>query len=137
MIGNIKIERDIDIDFKVDDIKTNILRVIPLGIYTKHSQNDVFNTFRISKMDGFEIVTFNVTIKKIDDNRSNIKIDCVENIRNSGHEAIVNRILDNFLDRLSKSLSGVSDDEIKIATNKGCLGVILLMLVGIGLIFNI
>lgn len=137
MIGNIKIERDIDIDFKIDDIKTNILRVIPLGIYTKHSQNDVFNTFRISKMDGFEIVTFNVTIKKIDDNRSNIKIDCVENIRNSGHEAIVNRILDNFLDRLSKSLSGVSDDEIKIATNKGCLGVILLMLVGIGLIFNI
>lgn len=137
MIGNIKIERDIDIDFKVDDIKTNILRVIPLGIYTKHSQNDVFNTFRISKMDGFEVVTFNVTIKKIDDNRSNIKIDCVENIRNSGHEVIVNRILDNFLDRLSKSLSGVSDDEIKIAANKGCFGVILLMLIGIGLIFNI
>ena len=137
MIGNIKIERDIDIDFNVDDIKTNILRIIPLGIYTKHSQNDVFNTFRISKMDGFEIVTFNITIKKIDDNRSNIKMDCVENIRNSGHEIIVNRILDNFLDRLSKSLSGVSDDEIKIAANKGCFGIILLMLMGIGVIFNI
>ena len=64
-------------------------------------------------------------------------MDCVENIRNSGHEIIVNRILDNFLDRLSKSLSGVSDDEIKIAANKGCFGIILLMLMGIGVIFNI
>lgn len=132
MIGNIKIERDLDLDFSVNEIKSSIERVIPLGIYTKHNQNDVFNTYRISKMDGFEIVTFNVTIKKIDENKSNLKLDCIENIRNSGHEAIVNRILDNFLDRLGKSLSGLTDEEIKVASNKGCFGLILLLLVAGG-----
>lgn len=79
-------------------------------------------------MDGFEVVTFNVTIKKIDDNKSNLKLDCIENIRNSGHEAIVNRILDNFLDRVGKSLTGLTDEEIKVASNKGCFGLILLLL---------
>jgi hypothetical protein len=128
MIGNIKIERDLELEFSVSDIKSNIERIIPLGIYTKHSQNDVFNTYRISKMDGFEIVSFNVTIKKIDDNKSNLKLDCIENVRNSGHEAIVNRILDNFLDRLGKSLTGLGDEEIKLASNKGCFGLVLLLL---------
>jgi len=128
MIGNIKIERDLDLDFSVSDIKSNIERIIPLGVYTKHSQNDVFNTYRIGKMDGFEVVNFNITIKKIDENKCNLKLDCIENIRNSGHEIIVNRILDNFLDRLGKSLTGVTDDEIKLASNKGCFGLVLLLL---------
>jgi hypothetical protein len=79
-------------------------------------------------MDGFEVVNFNVTIKKIDENKCNLKLDCIENIRNSGHEIIVNRILDNFLDRLGKSLTGVTDDEIKLASNKGCFGLVLLLL---------
>jgi hypothetical protein len=128
MIGNIKIERDLDLDFSVSDIKSNIERIIPLGVYTKHSQNDVFNTYRNGKMDGFEVVNFNITIKKIDENKCNLKLDCIENIRNSGHEIIVNRILDNFLDRLGKSLTGVTDDEIKLASNKGCFGLVLLLL---------
>jgi hypothetical protein len=128
MIGNIKIERDLDLDFSVSEIKSNIERIIPLGVYTKHSQNDVFNTYRIGKMDGLEVVNFNITIKKIDENKSNLKLDCVENIRNSGHEAVVNRILDNFLDRLGKSLTGLTDEEIKVASNSGCLGLALLLI---------
>jgi hypothetical protein len=122
MIGNVKIERDLDLDFDVNHVKSCIDKIIPLGVYTLQNRNDIFGTYRIGKMDGLEIVNFNVAIKKIDENKSNIKLDCIENIRNSGHESIVNRILDNFLERLSKSLVGLSDEEIKSVSNKGCFG---------------
>jgi hypothetical protein len=126
MNTNITITRDLDIDFNLDDIKSNIERVIKLGAYSKHSQNDIFNTYRIGKMDGLEIVYMNITLNKIEDTKTKIKIEVVERLRNSGHEIIVNRIIDNFLDRLAKSLTGVEDEEIKKAANKGCFGIIIL-----------
>lgn len=126
MNTNITITRDLDIDFNLDDIKSNIERVIKLGAYSKHSQNDIFNTYRIGKMDGLEIVYMNITLNKIEDTKTKIKIEVVERLRNSGHEIIVNRIIDNFLDRLAKSLTGVEEEEIKKAANKGCFGIIIL-----------
>ena len=126
MNTNITITRDLDIDFNLDDIKSNIERVIKLGAYSKHSQNDIFNTYRIGKMDGLEIVYMNITLNKIEDTKTKIKIEVVERLRNSGYEIIVNRIIDNFLDRLAKSLTGVEDEEIKKAANKGCFGIIIL-----------
>jgi len=128
MNTNITITRDLDIDFNLDDIKSNIERVIKLGAYSKHSQNDIFNTYRIGKMDGLEIVYMNITLNKIEDTKTKIKIEVVERLRNSGHEIIVNRIIDNFLDRLAKSLTGVEDEEIKKAANKGCLGTVIFLI---------
>lgn len=126
MNTNITITRDLEIDFTIAQIKENIERVIKLGAYSKHSQNDIFNTYRIGKMDGLEIVYMNITLNKIEDTKTKIKIEVVERLRNSGHEIIVNRIIDNFLDRLSKSLIGLEDEEIKKAANKGCFGIIIL-----------
>jgi hypothetical protein len=68
----------------------------------------------------------NITLNKIEDTKTKIKIEVVERLRNSGHEIIVNRIIDNFLDRLAKSLTGVEEEEIKKAANKGCFGIIIL-----------
>lgn len=134
MIGNVKIDRDLDLDFDLNHVKSCIEKIIPIGVYTLHNKNDVFNTYRIGKMDGLEIVNFNVTLKKIDDQKCNIRIDCIENIRNSGHESIVNRILDNFLERLSKSLIGLSDAQVKQVSNTGCMGVLLLLILPVGLL---
>jgi hypothetical protein len=136
MIGNIKIERDLDLDFDLNHVKSCIEKIIPIGVYTLHSKNDIFHTFRLGKMDGLEIVSFNVTLKKIDEQKCNIKIDCIENIRNSGHESVVNRILDNFLERLSKSLIGLTDEQIKEVSNKGCMGVLFFLLLPLGLLLH-
>jgi hypothetical protein len=131
MNTNITITRDIDINFSIDQIKVSIERVIKLGVYTKQSHNDVFNTLRISKLDGLEMVFMNITLKKLEDNSTNIKVDVVERLRNAGHEIIVNRVIDNFLDRLGKSLTGVNDEEIKKASNSGCFNTIVFF-AGIG-----
>jgi hypothetical protein len=131
MNTNITITRDIDIDFSIDHIKVSIEKVIKLGVYTKQSHNDVFNTLRISKLDGLEMVYMNITLKKLEDNSTNIKVNVVERLRNAGHEIIVNRVIDNFLDRLGKSLTGVNDEEIKKASNSGCFNIVLFF-VGIG-----
>ena len=132
MRGNIKIERDLNLDFDLNHVKTCIDKVIPLGSYTLQNKNDILNTYRVSKLASMEFVSMTIVLKKIDDKTTNINLGCLENIRNGGHEITVNEILDNFLERLSKTLVGMSDEDIKKVTKKpGCFGVLLFFVLSI------
>jgi hypothetical protein len=132
---NINLERKIDLTFPIEDVKQNIERVVKQAVYTIHSKNDVLHTYRIGKMTGLEMITMNITLKSIEGG-TNIYIVVTERIRNQGHQATVEQMIDAFLERLSKGLTGASDEELKTvsAGNKGCL-VFLIPILGLGLYY--
>ena len=45
--------------------------------------------------------------------------------------------LNSFMERLMMLLEGKEDSVIVEETKKGCLGVLLLLIIGLGLIFNV
>jgi hypothetical protein len=128
------IERSIDLNFPLDKVKQDIERVIQQGVYTKHSANDTFNTYRIGKLTGLEMISMNVTLKVLENANTNIHIVVTEKIRNSGHQLIVEKMIDAFLERLGKALTGVPDEGLKFVSdgNKGC-AIISLIMIGVAL----
>lgn len=75
----------------------------------------------------------NLTLKSLDNESTNIHIVVSEKIRNSAHQITVDKMVDAFLERFSKALTGATDDQLKTvsAGNKGCM-VTLLLILGIG-----
>lgn len=134
MISSTNIERNIELNFPLEKVKQDIERTVKIGAYAMHSKNDVFNTYRIGKLVGLESISMNVTLKVLDNGNTNIHILVTEKVRNAGHQNIVDKMIDAFLERLSNALTGATDEELKTvsASNKGCSVAILVML-GIGL----
>ena len=123
------IERNIDLTFPISKVKESIDRVVSNAGYAMHSKNDILNTYRIGKLTGLESIGMNITLKIIDDNNCNIHIVVTENIRNSGHKMTIDQMIDAFLERLSKALTGATVQDLKVVSsgNQGCFGVILIM----------
>jgi hypothetical protein len=134
MISSTNIERNIDLNFPLERVKQDIERTVKIGVYTMHSKNDVLNTYRIGKLTGLESISMNVTLKTLENGNTNIHIIVAEKVRNAGHQGTIDKMMDAFLERLSKALTGATDEELKTvsAGNKGCMVAILVML-GIGL----
>jgi hypothetical protein len=125
------IERKFDLNFPISKVKTDIERVVKIAAYSLDSKNDIFNTYRISKVSGLEIIYMNITLSHIDDAKTTIHIVVTEQIRNSGHKITVDKMIDAFLERLSKALVGETDEGLKSvsAANKGCFGVVILFII--------
>lgn len=134
MITSTNIERNIELNFPIEKVKQDIERTVKNGAYAMHSKNDVLNTFRIGKITGLESISMNITLKSLENSNTNIHIVVAEKIRNNGHQIAVDKMIDAFLERLSKALTGATDEELKTvsAGNKGCMVTILVML-GIGI----
>lgn len=134
MITSTNIERNIELNFSLEKVKEDIERTVKNGAYAMLSKNDILNTYRIGKLTGLEMISMNVTLKGLENNKTNIHILVTEKIRNQGHQSIVDTMIDAFLERLSKALTGANDEDLKnvSASNKGCMVTILVML-GIGL----
>ncbi len=130
MIASTNIERNIDLNYPMDKVKLDIERVVKQGVYTMHSQNDTFNTYRIGKLTGLEMISMNITLKVLENGNTNIHILVSEKIRNNGHQITVDKMVDAFLERLGKALTGATDEDLKAvsAGNKGCSVVLLIML---------
>jgi hypothetical protein len=127
----INLERKLELEFPINKVKTEIERVIKNGAYILDSKNDILNTYRINKMTGLEFMSMNVSLIRIDDNRTSINIVVTEQLRNSGHKMKLDQMLDAFLERLSKALTGESDDKLTSVSpaNKGCSIIILFLLI--------
>ena len=134
MISSTNIERNIELNFPIEKVKIDIERTVKNGAYAMHSKNDVLNTYRIGKLTGLESISMNVTLKGLENGNTNIHIVVTEKIRNNGHQITVDKMIDAFLERLSKAFTGATDEELKTvsAGNKGCMVAILVTL-GIGL----
>jgi hypothetical protein len=129
VLGSTNIERRIDLTFPLTDVKQSIDRVAKQASYAVHSKNDVLNTYRIGKITGLESVNMNITLKSLENNNTNIHIVVTERIRNSGHQTTIDKMIDAFLERLSKALTGATDEELKNVSsgNKGCVTILLIL----------
>ena len=134
MISSTNIERNIELSFPKEKVKQDIERTVKNGAYAMHSKNDVLNTYRIGKLTGLESISMNVTLKGPENGNTNIHIVVTEKIRNNGHQITIDQMIDAFLERLSKALTGATDEELKTvsAGNKGCM-VAILVTISIGL----
>ena len=134
MISSTNIERNIELSFPIEKVKQDIERTVKNGAYAMHSKNDVLNTFRIGKLTGIESISMNITLKSLENSNTNIHIVVTEKIRNNGHQITVDKMIDAFLERLSKALVGATDDQLKTvsAGNSGCM-VFILIALGVGI----
>jgi len=133
MIGATKIERNIDLTFSVESVKESIDRVVKAGGYALLNKNDILNTYRISKLTGLELINMNITLKKVDEGSCSIHLEVTEQLRNSGHKMQVDKMIDAFLERLSKALTGEPDSELEKVSksNAGCVVTLLLLVSGV------
>ena len=134
MISSTNFERNIELSFPIEKVKQDIERTVKNGAYAMHSKNDVLNTFRIGKLTGLESISMNITLKSLENSNTNIHIVVTEKIRNNGHQITVDKMIDAFLERLSKALVGATDDQLKTvsAGNSGCM-VFILIALGVGI----
>ncbi len=135
MSTSTNIERRIDVSFPLDKVKKDIERVGNQGFYCLHSKNDILNTYRIGYLSWTESIMMNITLKVLENGSTNIHI-----VIHSGWSPKLNvplaidKMIDAFLQRLNKVLTGATDEELKTvsAGNKGCM-VTLFAMIGIAL----
>ncbi len=130
LITSTNIERNIELNFPLEKVKQDIERTVTIGAYAMHSKNEILNTYRIGKLTGLESIIMNITLKTLDNGNTNIHIVVTEKIRNAGHQSIVEKMIDAFLERLSKALTGATDEDLKTisAGNKGCAVTLFIMI---------
>ena len=97
MIASTNIERNLDLNYPLVNVKEDIERVVKQGTYTILAKNETFNTYRIGKLTGLEMISMNITLKVLENGNTNIHILVSEKIRNSGHQSIVDKMIDALI----------------------------------------
>jgi hypothetical protein len=118
MATALKLERELQVSFSVNDVKKSIDNVCEFKKtkYQLKEKNDVLNSYSIVLFDGFSIIIpLNIQLKKVSDNETEIKI-VSDKATNQAYGA--GQLLDKFLATLSKSLSG---ETLVEEQKKGCL----------------
>ena len=138
--NKITINKEFDLNFNIDFIKINIKKLYTESIYKikytymLQKEIDSLNYFRISKMNGLVAVIWDINLKQIDNNNTKIELICVIDTH-TNHIAM--STLNSFLERLVMLLEGKEDNEIIANTNKGCLGVLLTLVAGLSILYNL
>ena len=110
-------KREIDLDFNVNEIKTKI---------------DNISKASISAHSGMMFGIMNITLKKIEDNKTTYITETMPATGSRVEATILSRMQDDFLTILSKALSGEEVNQKLIKENKsGCLGIIILFFLSI------
>lgn len=127
--------RDYNINFSIDDIKKNIDAVISQrNNYQLNNKNDIFNSYTITLVNGLQVIPINIQLKKITDSETNIVITSNKQITSAGHEIIVNKTVDSFLNLVAKSLSGETISQETPAPYKKSDWKVALLVFGLGAI---
>lgn len=138
--NKITINKEFDLNYNIDFVKLNIKKLYTENIYKRKytyilgKEIDSLNYFRISKMNGLVAVSWDINLKILDDNNTKIELVCITDTHTNN---VAMSTLNSFLERLVMLLEGNEDIEIVENTNKGCFGVLLLLMIGIGVIFTI
>jgi hypothetical protein len=83
-------------------------------------------------MNGLVVVNWDINLKVIDDNNTQIELVCLTDTHTNN---IAMSTLNSFLERLVMLLEGKEDTEIIENTNKGCLGILLILFMGLGIFY--
>ena len=136
----ITIERTFELKFNLDDVKSNINKLLNDNkfkskfTYIVHQQNDSINYYRIGKMNGLVAVNFDLNLISNDSNTTTIKLVSISNVN---ADNVTSTTLNSFVERLTMLLEGKTEDEILTESNKGCLGLVLLLIVSSALLYFI
>jgi|688.fasta_scaffold396025_2 hypothetical protein len=136
--NKITINKEFDLKYNIDVVKLNIKKLYTENIYKRkytyllQKEMDSLNYFRISKMNGLVVVNWDINLKVIDDNNTQIELVCLTDTHTNN---IAMSTLNSFLERLVMLLEGKEDTEIIENTNKGCLGILLILFMGLGIFY--
>jgi len=123
--------KELQLDFNIIEIKEKVDAIILAGkgSYKTLDKNDVFNTYRVSIVSGVLVGIINITLKKIDENKTEWKSEIMNAAGGKAAPAVLSRFQDEFLTILSKGLSGEEINSNLINSNKsGCLGILIFMI---------
>ncbi len=132
--------RDLQLDFNISDIKQKIDAIIKAstGSYQQLDKNDILNTYRIASVSGMLSGIISITLKKIDENKTDWKSEIMNAAGSKADAAVLARYQDEFLKILSKALAGEEINSQLIKSNKsGCLGVALFLILLAGALTSI
>lgn len=138
--NKITINKEFDLKYNIDFVKINIKKLYTESIYKMkytymlQKEMDSLNYFRISKMNGLVAVIWDINLKQIDENNTKIELICVIDTHTNN---IATSTLNSFLERLIMLLEGKVDNEIIANTNKGCLGLLLAIVAGLSILYNL
>ena len=140
MNNKITINKEFDLNYNIDFVKINIKKLYTESIYKMkytymlQKEMDSLNYFRISKMNGFVAVIWDINLKQIDENNTKIELICVIDTHTNN---IATSTLNSFLERLVMLLEGKEDNEIIANTKKGCFSVLLVLVAGLSILYNL
>lgn len=129
------IEKELELNFSIDQIKNKIDSLIEVnkGNYQLSEKNDTFNTYRMATVSGLNSGIINISLTKIDENKTNFKTQITKPSGGASnrvdYNAVLSRLQDDFLKNLSDALSGkeISKEMFKKNNSGGCLGVAFLL----------
>src|SRR5215211_2385069 len=100
--------RELHLDFSIVDIKEKINAIVQasVGSYQMLDKNDILHTYRIAAVSGLLSGIISVTLKKIDDNKTEWKSEIMNATGSRADAAVLARYQDEFLTILSKALTG-------------------------------
>ena len=123
--------REVQLDFNINYVKEKIDAIVKVstGSYLAQDKNDLLNTYRISVVSGILSGVMSITLKKVDDNKTEWKSETMNLAGGNTSQAILAGFQDEFLTILSKALMGAEVNRDLIKANKsGCVGVFLLLI---------
>jgi len=138
--NKITINKEFDLKYNIDFVKINIKKLYTESIYKMkytymlQKEMDSLNYFRISKMNGLVAVIWDINLKQIDENSTKIELICVIDTHTNN---IATSTLNSFLERLVMLLEGKEDNEIIANTKKGCFSVLLVLVAGLSILYNL
>ena len=138
--NKITINKEFDLKYNIDLVKINIKKLYTESIYKMkytymlQKEMDSLNYFRISKMNGLVAVIWDINLKQIDENNTKIELICVIDTHTNN---IATSTLNSFLERLVMLLEGKEDNEIIANTKKGCFSVLLVLVAGLSILYNL
>ena len=105
-----------EIDFSINDVKNAIKDILEKNrvrfLHKEKDINDVFNTYKFDEIK----CSYNITLIKASENSTKITLTCSE--RGGGFNATMASLesyASEFMNILSKKLSGATDEEMKKA----------------------
>ena len=105
-----------EIDFSINDVKNAIKDILEKNrvrfLHKEKDINDVFNTYKFDEIK----CSYNITLIKVSENSTKITLTCSE--RGGGFTptmASLESYVSEFMNILSKKLSGATDEEMKKA----------------------
>jgi hypothetical protein len=114
----LELKRDVNLNYSILDVKTAIRNVCNNsgGKVMLKNENDLMNTFTLQLLGGLLVfVPITIQLKQISEKETNFSL-VTTSTSNTPNQS--NEIIDNFLNNISKVLSGDVSD---LSNKKGCV----------------